>query len=244
MEQRLKDPAHTVFPPATGIGNSSFEGLETEHILIEDELSPGDAKPATVADRRLINNRIRGLLTELTLYSEGFLRVREGTKRQPHKNHLIETRFLDPDFQTNWLFSRGWLWLLGAALVSTAAAWLLLPIAGLASSMPYGVALGLLLSALAVCQLMRKTRQIHSFFTASGRALVLRLEANLGCLRKSRKAARAVGRAIRETVAGSDSGDMRQLRAEMQAHYRLLEKGVISKDVCSRSTAEILAKFG
>ena len=53
---------------------------------------------------------------------------------------------------------------------------------------------------------------------------------------------------VREAIAkaNADSGvhDVRYLRAEMQAHYKLAETGVITREACSNGTALILGKFG
>ena len=53
-----------------------------------------------------------------------------------------------------------------------------------------------------------------------------------------------VSLAIAESKQGIVLNDTSYLRAEMKAHYKLAETGVISREACSDGTAQILSKFG
>ena len=224
--------------------DSPFAGYETEHIFIEDVFADSDEEPRTVTKRMRIKNRARGLITELTFYAEGFLRVREGSSTKLSKDHTLELRFVDPAPDVQRHLATGWL--TGAAVGGLLAvlAYLLLPATGAAA---YGFAVATALATAAIVALLQalyRSDLTVKFVTASGRAEVLQLVGCVGCMRRVRQAARAIRQAI--AAAGGESGvfDVRYLRAEMQAHYRLRENGVISQEECSDGTAQILARFG
>ena len=58
-----------------------------------------------------------------------------------------------------------------------------------------------------------------------------------------RAMAREIRRAIVRASAETGAHDVRYLRAEMLAHYKLAETGVITRDACSDAAALILSKF-
>ena len=89
-----------------------------------------------------------------------------------------------------------------------------------------------------------RSEQTHQFRTASGNAIVLSLTGSFGCIRRMRALAREVKLAIAEVAQDTDIHDVRYLRAEMQAHYKLAETGVITREACSNGTSLILSKFG
>ena len=49
--------------------------------------------------------------------------------------------------------------------------------------------------------------------------------------------------AIRDARQQNTENDIDYLRAEMKAHYKLAETGVISRKACSNGTTLILSKF-
>jgi len=217
---------------------------DAEHIFIEDALAPETVNPKAVTSRSLIRNRLGGVQTELSFYAEGFVRVREGTRKRLAKDHVIELQFIDPHFRREQSFAKNWLWLAVAMAVAAGGARLLLPMAGLAGQADW-IAIALLAGALVAGRLfLLRTREMLVFSTVSGRTEVLRLTANLGCLRQFRQAAARISAAIAGTGARPGSDEARFLRAEMQAHYRMLESGIISREACSNGTAQILARFG
>ena len=233
----------------TSLANSA--GAETEivldgaeHILIEDELANESALPRTLVHRKMIRNHARGTQTEIALYAEGLLRLRVGTNKRVLKDHLIELDYLDPEFEQQRTLARGWLW--GSILfaVLTALIWIVFPLTALQPFMLVGVGMSLLATAAALRGFFRYSEVTRVFYTPTGRAEVFRLTANFGCLGKFRRAARDISAAVRRTGLADRSSDTRFLRKEMQAHYRLLEKGVIGRAACSDGTARILARFG
>ena len=136
----------------------------------------------------------------------------------------------------------------GGALSSLFAvgqdAWNVLPWLDLQTFTPWVIAALLPVAAVSLRCFVRGSQVALTFHTMTGRAEVLRLTANFGCVRNFRRAARDISTAIRQARAADKFGDSRFLRMEMQAHYRLLESGVIGREACSRGTAKILARFG
>ena len=219
-----------------------FAGYETEHIYIGDESQDPDNSPRTVSKRVRIKNFARGVASELTFYAEGFLNIREGTRKKLTKDHTLELRFVDPDPAIDRRIASGWLWVtLGFAVLALAGRFLL-PITELSD---YALAITVLLATLAAVAFLSfiyKSEERIRFYTASGRAEVLSLVSSFGCVRKVRRTARAIQASI--NGAGIGAYDVRYLRAEMQAHYRLRENGVITAQACADGTALILSKFG
>ncbi len=232
--------------PKSGNGGSGdpFAGCETEHIYIEDVLAGASEQPRTIDKQIRIRNRVRGTITELTFYTEGFLRIREGTPKRVHKDHVLELRFVDPNPDRRRHAAAGSLWATLAASAAALGALVVLPLTGLAS---YAFAIATILGTLAAVAMMLflyKSVESTHFCTASGRTEVLKLTASFGCITKMRRAVRAIQRGIAQAGGAGGAVDDRYLRDEMQAHYRLLEKGVITQEACSHGTAQILAKFG
>lgn len=221
-----------------------FAGYETEHIYIGDESLDSGDKPRTVSQRIRIRNLARGVISELTFYAEGFLRVREDTHKQLVKDHTLELRFVDPDPETDRSTASGWLWTIFGLLTLTVGSHFILPTTDLAGyAFATTTVLGTL-GTLALLLFIYKSEERIRFCTASGRAEVLILVSSFGCKRKMRRAARAIQASIGAAGGGSATHDVRYLRAEMQAHYKLRETGVISPQVCAASTAQILSRFG
>lgn len=232
--------------PSTGSFSANhFDGdLQAEHIYIGDDSAYNDRKPTTVCKRLQIKNLARGKALELTFFEEGFLRLREGTRKRLAKDHTVELRFVDP----NPLFTRRialpWLWaslLFGLAFV---AAPLILP-QGYATTFAAPMKAILATAAVLACLIfIYRSEERIRFVTLSGRASVLELVSSFGCLSNVRRATRAIQRKIVELQQEAGPPDERHLRAEMQAHYKLRETGVISHGACSEGTARILSRFG
>ena len=219
-----------------------FAGYESEHIYIGDEAQDPDNNPRTVSKRVRIKNFARGVVSELTFYAEGFLNIREGTRKKLIKDHTLELRFVDPDPAIERRIASRWLWTALVLAVVTLASYVLLPITELSSYASATTILLGTLTAVAFLLFINKSEECIRFYTASGRAEVLSLASSFGCVRKARRTARAIQTSI--NGAGSGTYDVRYLRAEMQAHYRLRENGVITPQACADGTAQILSKFG
>ena len=80
------------------------------------------------------------------------------------------------------------------------------------------------------------TASVVWFFVSSiVMVLVDAMVGSFGCIRRVRAASREIAQAIAEASGGYDIQDARYLRAEMKAHYKLAETGVISREACSDS---------
>ncbi|MDH4108582.1 MAG: hypothetical protein OEW35_09705 [Gammaproteobacteria bacterium] len=227
------------------ISHADLEQYSTEHIYIEDELGGTVEEPRTVSSKTSIRNRVKGIVAELTFYREGFLRVRAGTVRKPLKDYLLELRFIDPaPVRRHRLATRCLLTSIGMALAAVSA-WILLPMSGLA---PYTFSATVLLATMAVVALLmfiHRSDETHVFYTAVGKTEVLVLTASFGCLGRCRRAVKAVQGAVKGSQGSASARqDIRYLKAEMKAHYRLAETGVITRQACSEGTSLILARFG
>ena len=120
----------------------------------------------------------------------------------------------------------------------------LLPLTGAAAHTISATASLATCAVLSLMLFVYRSDETHRFMTISGHAVVIRLAASFSCVRRVRKVSREISAAIAEASGGYDRQDVRYLRAEMQAHYKLAENGVISRQACSDGTATILSKFG
>ncbi len=119
-----------------------------------------------------------------------------------------------------------------------------LPLMNLAQ---YTISLTVILTTLAILGLLffvYRSEVTHQYCTTSGRTVVLSLTGSFGCDHHMRAMAREIRRAIVRASAETGAHDVRYLRAEMQAHYKLAETGAITREACSDGTALILSKFG
>lgn len=220
---------------------------EAEHILIADELvdevAVEDSRPEAVVSTHRLHNQQTGRHTELTLYQEGFVRYREGDGKRVSREYYVELEFLDPRFRGRLLLARGWLALFALSIAALASAILVLPATELAVYRIHIAGIAGMLSLVGLQRFLKRTGKLTAFITRTGRAPVIRLVANLGCMRETRKAAVAVREAIRKHQAGSKTLDQERLREEMKIHYRLAAEGAISQSKCSKSATRILSRF-
>ena len=223
---------------------ATIAGLETEHIYIGDEFSDEAKDPTTVERSGKIRNRVDGTLTELTFYEEGFLKVRESNKKGRNREHVLELRFLKPEPVTSRRIATKYLWIsLCAGLLSLFASYFL-PSTRLDQITIPAIAILVTTAVLGLLTFVYRTEVSHKFRTASGQAVVLSLKGSFGSIRAVRAMAGEIRQAILKAADENDSNRDRYLRAEMKAHYKLAEAGVISREACSDGTAIILSKFG
>jgi hypothetical protein len=226
------------------ITEETLAGLDTEHIYIGDEFSDSPDEPRTVRTRERLVNRVRGIVTELTLYEEGFLRVREGTSRKVLRNHLLELRFIDPEPTCS---KRTAMHCLRSSLglgVSAVLAWFILPLTNYAAYAFSATTVAVTAAVVTFLMFVYRSEETTEFRTMSGKVPVLRLTGSFGCVRQCRKAAATIRQLVDQLDSNAPDSDQRYLRAEMQAHYRLAETGVITRRECSDGTALILSRFG
>jgi hypothetical protein len=221
-----------------------FDDLTTEHIVIEDESADQGKQPTVIRKREFLKNHVLGMITEITFYEEGFLKIREGNKKKLHKEHILELRFIDPDPVTVRQIATPWLWSSLAVAVTAIVAMTLLPATGFAR---YSLFTSVILAATGIglfAAFVYRSKVSHFFCTASGKTEVVSLTGSFGCFSRARSMSKKVATAIERACEDSGIHDVRYLRAEMQAHYKLAETGVITREECSDGTALILSKFG
>lgn len=218
--------------------------MNTEHIYIGDEFADQSLEPTNICRTEAIRNRVNGTVIELTFYEEGFLKVRENRKRANNKEHMLELRFLEPEpVSTTYTATRS-LWLSLGLGVSSLVTSFVLPATSFAQ---YSFSAMAVLSTIAVVCLLvfvYRSEVRHQFRTANGRAVVLSLGSSFGCIRRMRAMANEIRKAIDRANDRTEQHDVNYLRAEMQAHYKLAETGVITREACSNGTSLILSKFG
>ena len=217
--------------------------MQNEHIVIADELADHSIEPTRVYRQTSIVNRVRGIATNLTFYDEGCVQVRQKRKGMRVREHLLELRFLNPKPVTSRRPATGFLSgavALGLVTLATAVAVPTTPLSSYAVPTTIAVATLALLSLLLF---IYRSDVRYRFFTASGRAVVISLTASFGCKRKTRLTVKEISDAIRDARQDNTANDIDYLRAEMKAHYKLAETGVISRKACSNGTTLILSKF-
>ena len=234
-------------PRTDGMSKSddeSFTGVETEHIYIGDEFADQSREPTTVRKCERIENRVRATITEFTLYDEGFLKIREGTENKLNTEYVLELRFLKPEPVTTRRNATLCLWSsLGIGILALFVS-IVLPLTNLAQ---YTISLTAILTTLAILSLLfyvYRSEVTHQFCTASGQTVVLSLTSSFGYDHRVHAMTREIRQAIVRACAETGVHDIRYLRAEMQAHYKLAETGVITREACLDGTALILSKFG
>ena len=223
-----------------------IDALPNEHILIES----ADPEPEVAADRagalrvRLtLNNRVRRVRTELSLYEAGYLGVREQRASYFEPEHRFALRHLDP---RPALSSRVAETARGAAISSIALASFMAGLAYLsvapAITLSAAVA-ALIAAAFAAAAFVYRTEERVQFVTRHGRIPVVTLAASYGCLRACRKLVPQLVAAIKESESRARGDKNTCLRAEVREHYRLHEIGVLSRTECIGAVQRILGRF-
>ena len=217
--------------------------MHTEHIYIGDEFADV-GQPETVSDQHTVRNCVNGAMTELTFYDEGFLKVREVRKGKRTREHLLELCFIAPKLYSKTCAATSFLWAALATGLLALMSSFVLPMTQFDS---YSFSATVVMSAFATLSLLLfvyKSEVRFEIRTAVGQAAVVTLSGSFGCIRKTRAAAKTIVMAARETRAQKNTRDISYLRAEMRAHYKLAEAGVISRETCSDCTSQILSRFG
>ena len=191
----------------------------------------------------MVSNAQAGKDVELSLYSEGYVRFRESAGNKTETDYFVDLDYLDSRFRSRLILARGWLALLVVSGLALFAALEILPATDFVDYRIHVAGIAGLLCLIGLDRFLKKTSRVTAFMTITGRAPVIRLVANIGCIGAARKAARALKSAIRKHRADSGPPDQAQLRREMKAHYQLADDGAISQETCSQSTARILSRF-
>jgi len=217
-----------------------------ETILLETDDAEHDVVPAvpkTIQRHLKLNNRGRGIRTELILFEEGFLKVSQERRGKRTAEQLLNLRYLDSRPTISRFVAMKPIYV-GLGFTGTGALFgslvyfkLFLPFTLPATVMFVTAAvIAFLLSAY-------QTKEESTFYTRTGRAQVLTLRATFGCIRALRKLVPELVDAIHRAHTLNMPKREHYLREEMREHYRLQEEGILSKDNCLASTQRILSSF-
>lgn len=217
----------------------------SEHIYMGgDEFSTEPAVAArTVRATRKLDNPVRGRGVEVTIFEEGFVKVRERSGKETGERFLLDLRFVDPVPRIERVFAaRSFLVALGCGATAALAGFLLRFEALYVFALPALGAAGLA-TAVALYFGIYRTYETTEFRTLHGGVVVLRLLANFGSIKRFRAFVPVLSEAIEEAAERVGDDTQAYLRAEMREHYRLRGDGVLDSAACATGTGRILAHF-
>jgi len=216
-----------------------------EHIYIGSDDFGAD--PATVArtprEEMVLRNAIRRTGAELTLYDEGYLKVKALARGNADAPFFLDLRFIDPVPKIERVIAMRWLTAAFASAAMAALAGFLLRFDALHTGAEWALGAALFAAAGALYVGLYSTHEKIEFHTLHGRAAVLQLVANFGSIRKFHSLVPKLSQAIEEAAERIGADTAAYLRAEMREHYRLRGEGVLGNDECARGTGRILAQF-
>ncbi len=221
-----------------------LEATPSEHIYIGSDDAPKVATAArTIAETLSLKNPLRSTRTELTLFAEGYVRVRRFRAERRVDAFDLDLHYLDPVPSITRVVTARMLYsALGLGAFGVVAGLL----AGFDTLRPLAIPATLAACTAALVALgltLYRSHERIDFSTIHGRAPVLSLVANLGSIRRFRAAVPVLSRAIEEAAERIGDDTSAYLRAEMREHYRLRGEGVLSNQSCADSTGRILAQF-
>ena len=239
MATRSKPAVKPATPPPV------VDDSPSEHIYIGgDEFSaePGTAA-RTVLRTLTLDNPVRHNGVEVALYEEGYVRIRERRKGAAGQAFLLDLRFVDPVPRIERVVAaRSLFTALGCAATAGLAGFLLRFDALYVFAAPV-LGLAMLGVAVAVYLAVYRSYELTEYRTLHGRAVVLRLFANFGSVKRFRALVPVLSHAIEEAAERIGEDTSAYLRAEMREHYRLRGEGILDNDSCASGTGRILAQF-
>lgn len=228
-------------------------GAPSEDILLEcgdedllEKQAPASPRSLTVERRFVLTNRVRRSRHELTLFQEGYLRVRRSSRARPTSGRaeaLLDLRYLDPRPVLSRVKAPK---MLRAALALTAVGALLGTLAYFSIAPLLTLSTALLAHAaagVAAWLFVLRSHERVVLRTNAGKVPVLTLQANLGCIGCCRALVPHLVSAIAKAQRSNAATKAAYLRQEMREHYRLRETGVCTDDLCATGTRRILAQF-
>ena len=218
----------------------------TEHISLGDDFGilAGATEPEQISEQTEIKNRIYGRRTELILYEEGFLRVRQYQRKKKVRDYLLSLRFLAPEFDTSRYMPMRLLHVaagfVGFGALCALISWLSPWSAFFTPAAVFGVSGAIIAAMLFLYLAHEKT----TFATSAGHATVLTLLGTADAFKGCRRIAPKIVAAIEAAHAKNTQQFSEYLRHEMREHYRLREFGALTHEDCSDATRLILSRFG
>jgi hypothetical protein len=232
----LRDPAATIV------------GMSSEDILLDaghfslDEAPESVETAGRVQERITLNNKVRGIETELEFVDDGCLHVTVKRRRDAAKVYKVDLRYLNPrpllsktnpvqlrKYALRFAVASGF----GVALAWLTGSWILALVALAVSAATAGIT---------ACLIYQSCERV-TFRTRHGNAAVLNLYASLGCARDCRALVPKIVSAISGWTRQQDVKDELYLRREIKEHYRLRDEGVLADPDCSAATRRVLSHF-
>jgi hypothetical protein len=228
------------------MASATNSAVRTEHILlVGDEPAPelAVAQPRQVRARLGLNDRVRRTRTELRLYDQGYLGIRETRGGTIGQERRFDMRHLDPrpllTCRVARKSGRAGLGLLLLAFVAGMLAW--------ASVLPQftvpAAAAATLAATMAAGLYLKRTLERIQFVTRHGRTVAFTLIASCGCRRACRALVPRLSAAIHEAAQLTEGDRAARLRAEVREHYRLRGAGILTRDDCAAAVQRVLACF-
>jgi hypothetical protein len=216
-----------------------------EHIYIGSEDLSADPQAAARTPRgtTVLRNPIRRSGAELTLFDEGCLKATLLAKGNADAPFFLDLRFVDPVPKIERVIAARWLTAALGCGALTALAAFLLRFDALYTIAGWALGAAALATAITLYVGIYLSHEKIEFCTLHGRAVVLRLVANVGSIKKFRGFVPQLTQAIEEAAERIGTDTAAFLRAEMREHYRLRGDGVLDNDECARGTGRILAQF-
>jgi len=216
----------------------------TEHISLGGDDGLTFTEPRIVSERFEILNRIAGKRMQLTLYEEGFVRVRKWQRNKLGADYMLSLRFLNPKPRSSRRIARRTMYAAGAFAAFGLFNTLLAALTSLDRLFVPAAVAGFLGAAVALFVFLYRSHEKTRFYTASGNVGVLTLLGTADAFTRCRAIAPRIVEAIEKAQAQNIQNRSDYLRLEMREHYRLRADDAISQDDCATGTRRILSEFG
>ena len=219
-----------------------LESMPGEHVNLADEPSADD-QPHTVSERFELHDLARGIVIELTLYEQGWLKLIENRRKRLIRAHRFDLKYIDPvPVITRHVAKR-----IGYTALGFSAAFVLaLLLAQLDILRPFAAPSAIVAFTATLIALLLRFYMSHEKFvfrTFLGRSPAIQLTVGFGNLRRFHVLLRALIRAIEKAAETRDADTKLYLREEMREHYRLRSEDILTPEDCNNGTDRILAQF-
>jgi hypothetical protein len=220
-----------------------LEDVTAAHPMLAETLGGAVREAREISQEVVIRDRLRGRLTAVRIYAEGWMDVEEGRRGKRPRHYRFDLRYLDPKPRVRW--HRPARLLKAAGILGAVTAVFSLPaLFGLLSryTVPAATVAALATLGALFCAYYFTHEKIF-FQTLKGRAAAIRLGAGLGTIRRFHRLVPKIASAIERAAASAGEETAVYLRAEMREHYRLRGEGILSDQECATSTGRILSRF-
>ena len=228
-------------------GAEEIDYADAEHICLEGERidTASSQESGAVCFDTTIKRMGHSEWARLTLFDQGLLRVRRGSRRKTRADYTVDVRFVDP---AGFMSRRvAWRWLgAGAGLLITGAATLWGALSWAAA--PWwltSLAAVVIAAGIVSCLIFaHRTGDRLRFASVHGRAELLQINGGLGLARRLKTFSAALKACV---TSARNSGNIHQpgfLRDEMREHQRLRIEGILSDEDFEQAKVRILSAHG